>query len=98
MLTCAGAVLPSFGLPQDEEPAWLNGLVDQLGQISRWVRRESAPHGEVELHCGIHSAAAWARAFRRQTPEETKLFAQGNVLRFSRDRRTVRIVMHLASI
>lgn len=98
MLTCAGAVLPSFGLPSDEEPQWVNGLVDQLSQLSLWVRRESAPQGDVVLHCGMSSAAAWASAFRGQTPEETRLFARGNVLGFSRDRHTVRIVMHLAVI
>ena len=94
MLTCAGTVLPSFGFPTDEEQ-WLTRLVDQLGRISLWVRRESLAQGVVELHCGMSSAPAWAGAFSRQIPEETRLFARGNVLGFSRDRRTVRIVMHL---
>ena len=98
LLTCAGAALPASAVAAPDDPGWLGEFSKQLGELSTWVRREPGANGVVELHCGMRDAAAWARSFSRLAAKDTMVHASGNVLTLSRGGRSLRVVMHQASV
>lgn len=92
LFSCAGATMP-FSALAAEEPAWLTDLSNQLEQLSVHVRRQTGTGGMVEFHCAMRDAATWATSFSKLAVEKTKVRAGGSALTFSREGRSVRVVM-----
>ena len=92
LFACAGATLPASAFAK-EEPTWLTRLSARLDQLSVRMHRQGGAGGEIEFHCEIRDAATWAGSFSKLAVPGTRVRAGGNVLAFSRDGHSVRVIM-----
>ena len=88
-----GAGLPAFLTKRIDPRDWIATLKWQLNGVSSWMRTEQT-EDEVRIDCGTEDCSKWAEIAGDLAGVGQKVRCGGNELRFSREGKSVLIVIH----